>query len=1297
MTQYKRIESLEEIITKRTGGSVNFRGINFQTIYACYLILAEFADASTISTIRLEGIEDIDIMTADSSQNKYEHVQVKSSVNKMDAGSFWNLGVLQNFMEVYTKSPTSRFRLIYNMKIAKGELAELFNNFYSNISNYWIEKLKSLDPKIDAQDFFNRVLFENRSKQDLEQELSKLLLRDWNVSIDTQEQFIRSLYYKVLCWSEERQTIERSDLVKLFQEIRDSFSKSPINKAITYNWISRTIFIADRYANEDYYEGKSARPSHIALQLPVQRKSWLGKITEGINENDVVVIKASSGQGKSTLAWQAAYDYSKINSIYELHQCSNIDAANDIASFLETRVAIGELPIVIIDGLSESVAKWYKVIEMTRKVPVKYIITTREEDWFRYGADMSRIRVNILNISLSMEEARDIYQQFKKNNKIHPASGEWQSCWESVYRSGLLIEYVYLLTRGAMMHDRLYSQIKLMSSRPTASAKIEVLRLVSVADSLGLKLLTSNVLAHIETKFRLDIDRDSLLNELTNEYYLNFEGWYITGLHPIRSNHLSEILHSNFPVAMTILDLYALIEVDYKKEYFLNMPRLLKPKDKEHFYRGLAELLKEGKLLDMVYALDGIMYAEPEIYYLANKNLFDQAFLEGGLELFIMDTIPYANLNSLKEFDNVIGNDNPTLKNLLKLKELLSQYNIKGQEVSLFAGHLAKALSTRKSKLDSFDGLNFITKWAKILGLQFELPITPIKEFGIDSLIAMDLEKILELAAYYQISDSNSYFSFIDLNKYTIISYLKKHTRSLGVKEIDNEMHIKYIPDHEEMGNTNNASVKRIQAFQALLPIYKCYCTEAIILPFPSENIISATKGNSIKKLTTKGLGDTFDIHINRIWHDSMSSKFQASSSYEWQKGMLDIRKIFSDWCKAIVRYVDSLFQLNLNNRESSIAHLNNLRIRLDDAIRTKRSYPKYGHAYFGKKNIIHEIYTDKWLFALGNINKQLNAIFLSEHIHDRNIALINLKDVYTKLNKMQNEFAFIADSSIEHFETEQILTEEKKCMESLYSTIQYYVSKAPLKSTDELSVPRKSINEWWLKAKTKNFDDLIRILDDIANAENTYIYTPSSIHETSTLSYATIGISQDYFSNDERLTNFSIAFSKLGDLSFDFYTFVGIKDNNAITALRFKKQYFEAFLKLAEGEILSIDGLMPFPVNLDSSSIAMLDGITLRKPAESDKNNTKKLMILMDLWQLHMYRLNLDKQIHIEIDWLSKIEKDLSSSIQEYIEQLGTDLPSERSIVEFAQNGINNPSSYSQDDILFRMFEVSNTAYSTL
>ena len=99
---------------------------------------------------------------------------------------------------------------------------------------------------------------------------------------------------------------------------------------------------------------------------------------------------------------------------------------------------------------------------------------------------------------MTKEEAEKVFQLFKDAGKIHPSIGNWQSAWEKVADRGLLIEYVYLLTQGEMIEERLSRQVHLLSLELDSKSKLEILRLVSVADLCSVWMPTSSLINSIE-------------------------------------------------------------------------------------------------------------------------------------------------------------------------------------------------------------------------------------------------------------------------------------------------------------------------------------------------------------------------------------------------------------------------------------------------------------------------------------------------------------------------------------------------------------------------------------------------------------------------------------------------------------------------------------------------------------------------------------------------------------------------------------------------------------------------------
>ncbi|MET3537662.1 hypothetical protein [Chryseobacterium limigenitum] len=1288
-TQYKAptlnkiTEELEILLKKRTGGSINFRGVHYQILYASYLLLKELNHPSERKSIRMEGIEDIDLSTSQNILMDNEYIQIKSSINKMDAGDFWNLGVLQNFAETYELNPISKFKLVYNMEISKGNLHSLIHK--KELSDFWMAKLKTLKYSVNYQDFLQSISYEHKTSTELFNDILILLFKNWGINKGTEFQFLRSLFYNVFVWSKDRIIVTNIDINKLFQDVKDSYSKAPVNKAFQNNWITKVSYSAiESHNSDDFYDGKAARPIHISLGLPVKRKIWQKTICDNILSSDVTVIKSSSGQGKSTLAWQTGLDLKEKNnySIYELRNCNSFNEANSITEFLESRILIGEKPLLVIDGLNTLVEAWFEIVSRTRDLPIKYLITTRQEDWFRFGADISQVNLMTVDISLSMTEAKEIFEEFKRKRKIHPDIQKWQPVWEQIHPKGLLIEYTYLLTRGQMIQERLSTQLKYLANSRSSGAKLEILRMISLADCLNIKLKTINLINYIKSEIGFEQDRGELLNELEKEYFLNFGGNYVEGLHPVRSFHLTDLLHKNLPVEESLKNLFKIITDDYKQDFFSNIHILLTNQDKNSFYQALAEIISEDSFENIVIALDGIMHAEPKQYWLENKLKFDDAYKVGGIELFTITSTPFTELNTLNEMAEILGDKGGNFKYLSELKSELPKYQFDNSDVIIFAKALNKSLQKRSLSLDSYKGLGFLVKWYNFLKIPFNLSL--IKEnISIDELIKMDFQEAKEFMSFLQLRNPLVYKQFVIENKDPIFSYLKVNTDSVSIEEQNNQLQIKYLLFDKDAKHANNLSMSRIDDIYIFLPFYEKYCTEGLMLPFPSQEMISIVKQDSMKQISPEIIGNSFEVHLNQIWYAEIQKMYQESSAYSWQEGILNIRKISIEWTKNVIRIIDALLEGNQNKIKKNVTSLDQSRSILNNSIILKKKYPTFKRYNEAKPGIEGEKEINSWISSLTNINNQIFNILLPKVEHDRNLALINFKAIYFSLNDMQNAFRAIEKKTIAYFDSENICLEENKHYERLYASILYYLSQIPLENKIPVPVGRKAVEEWWLNAKNIKLDNLNNSLALIEASSNFKFVYPDQIEETDTLTYLTIGIMNFDFSDTQNVENLLFALGILRDIDYHFITIISINNNIARNGFRLKKDLISAYDNMIDGtEDIDMENLAPLPVTINEKTIRSLQGVILPE-LSVNKDLDKKFEILIDLWKLSEYRKFLNKDSNIEMEWLKTLQLDLIIKTN-----MNSVVAPSVGFLDFVHKGLEPNFLYTKEDITKEIYE---------
>lgn len=116
------------------------------------------------------------------------------------------------------------------MEIAKGNLYSLMHK--KDVSDFWQTKFTTLKYNINYNDLLSNISFEYKTSTELFNEILVLLFKHWGINKGTELQFLRSLFYNVFIWSKNRITVTNTDIIALFQDIKDSYSKAPVNNAI---------------------------------------------------------------------------------------------------------------------------------------------------------------------------------------------------------------------------------------------------------------------------------------------------------------------------------------------------------------------------------------------------------------------------------------------------------------------------------------------------------------------------------------------------------------------------------------------------------------------------------------------------------------------------------------------------------------------------------------------------------------------------------------------------------------------------------------------------------------------------------------------------------------------------------------------------------------------------------------------------------------------------------------------------------------------------------------------------------
>jgi hypothetical protein len=1254
--------SLFEILAdRRTGGAESIKGFVFQCRYSVWKMLSYFSsvDQKEDKFIRLEGIEDLDLgKVLLNTENSAEFIQIKASANKMDAARLWEKQVLQNFVEVYLANPGSRFRVVCSTPLAEGYLSRLAHTSRErgvlSVSDlrYWQIKFDTLRlqnstidwSSFDLGDFLSRITFEIVDESFLILDTQRLLIANYGISTGNESQYLNALSWNALLWSRDRTTIRHINVVQLIEAIKTEIGKGPANMAVKDRWITQVSF--DHKNGNDlvsYFEGKAARPYHIAAGLPAKREKWEDSLLKAFNSFDVAVIKASSGQGKSTLAWQLSLKlFNQGWSVYELHHCKIQSGIGDIIAFLESRVRIGELPIIVIDGLRDSVSDWAQLAEQSRELPVKFLITTREEDWYRFGADYSKLRLIPITIQMDRTEAESIFYQFRQANQIHLNISGWQSAWEKVEERGLLIEYIYLLTQGEMIEERLAHQIRLLADEKSSAAKLEILRLVSAADICGVQLPSIPLINSVQSRVSFTSDRGEVLKSLKDEYFIQMEDRvFVEGLHPVRSEHLTRLLHETFPLVDTLINLVPLISNASLAQFSSQAPLILFWEQRQSLLESLASYASTKSYVEMNQIIDGLFATEVINHWKINKPIYDEMF-ERGVFLFTISAFPWSAINPLQDFFDAVGDR--FRAGLLAVSELIKQivpFNPPESDTLAFVKMLSKHLKSSVFNSD-LSGLGRLVKWF----IRFEQECPPFN--ALDKATVWEAFKTLEsgdagelYTALYNLR-ADLYESVIKEYKSQIIGALKRRTNTLTICEDGERLQIEYILFDYDQIPAHEQSISRIDTIKRFLPQYGVYCTQGLWPPIPSLEYYRTICDDSFKQIPARNLFDDFQINLNRIWLDRLSSIYACSSVYEWQNQWHTIRTVSLSLAKAIVRFFESILRGDEGRRKSSSETIDKIRPEIRRLLLTKKDFPQKAS---GNKDQLR--FKDKlsaltnWTLSWNNFIDQLEHLIIPPEPNSKHIANVNIQETRCKLKSMQDAYDFVSQETYPYFDINDLKSQERAWYDRLSATIAFYISE--LSSIGNTPFPHEATTNWWARKEKDRIEKIHQILMDYEKESGYECIVPTNTIEDGIVREAIIGIrglqGKDM---DNEFVRLLFRLSYISDIDIHRFLIVLVKDNHPERpyAISVGNDYLEAIKNMRESgkDFEEPSYSKPHLASIESYMLDVLPGISLTT-YEDDKIATATTEILVSLWKLSEARRRLSRDDKTEQAFLKELE----------------------------------------------------------
>lgn len=289
----------------------------------------------------------------------------------------------------------------------------------------------------------------------------------------------------------------------------------------------------------EFSQGVSTHPSHIRCNIDIKRDYWLTKLQFALKEQQVVIIKGVSGQGKSALCYRYLLDTYPEESIFCIRTITTEMQAQNLVTALDALGKHNENLVIYIDVQPGEILWAFLIQELqTRGLKIPVLVSIRNEDYNSTPLNGKALKYNVIELVLSKKEAQEIYNTLIIK-RAHPIYRTFEDAWLTFGSTGSLIEFIYMLSNNQTLTDRLQYQVEALIKEKVPDDWLDLLLLVCYAGRLGASVdfLLMKQKIHCKTM-------QSAIQRLKDEYLIRVtnENNKIEALHPVRAKILFDII-----------------------------------------------------------------------------------------------------------------------------------------------------------------------------------------------------------------------------------------------------------------------------------------------------------------------------------------------------------------------------------------------------------------------------------------------------------------------------------------------------------------------------------------------------------------------------------------------------------------------------------------------------------------------------------------------------------------------------------------------------------------------------------
>lgn len=515
------------------------RGYRTQFLYSLHYILSTLENDLIY---RLEGEEDLDVL--DIKGELLYAIQLKNlgkTITLSDILSDKKTSFIKRFLERYVFATP----VLVSYSEVSADLRN-WNQHTGDISKKEKEVLKKY--KLSGEEWKlvkSKIQFQEISEETIAEEVEKMM-KEHFPEIDPTPTAGYLLNWLQLI-AEKQQPITSKDFYNKVQDFA-TYITERIAAHHQYGLVLKPLHkisiddLNQELLEREFYHATLTRFEHILLGLDVSREGYLQKIKDNLTGNNILVVKGASGQGKTALLYSYVHHYINDWLSFELKiQQDPVISQQSIQAIAAISKKL-EIPVVFIINVNPNTTDWLQIVkESAHFNHIKFLISIRNEDWYKATAAGIEFQHHEVDLSLSEDEAKMIYFNLNKRSKICHFT-DFEEAWIQMGGNVPLLEFVYSITQGDSLYNKLQHQVRQIANEGSynSNQQIEFLRMVSLADSHGAKIDVSKLDANVDYQF--------ILEKLENEYLIrrSSDRKYIQGLHIVRSTKLVEILFDEF-------------------------------------------------------------------------------------------------------------------------------------------------------------------------------------------------------------------------------------------------------------------------------------------------------------------------------------------------------------------------------------------------------------------------------------------------------------------------------------------------------------------------------------------------------------------------------------------------------------------------------------------------------------------------------------------------------------------------------------------------------------------------------